>query len=308
MFQANLSRRRFLADSTMLSAMLAGGALLGKSVNAGEKKSVQDRFQICTFVKFLQDLSYDELGKEISKIGLKGVEFAVRQHGKILPENSEAELPKAVEALKKHGVEITIMTTDFLRADQPHVEKTLRLAAQLGIKQYRLGYYRYDLSKPVLQQLRSFIPIAKELAALNKEIGIQGIYQNHAGENYVGAAIWDLQQIVDGIPKEALGIAFDIRHAAVELGASWPTAWNLVQPHLASVYVKDAAWKNKKAVNVPLADPDGIVKPGFFKMLKESDFSGSLSLHIEHLERAPAQAQLEAIAHDLKTLNRLLAD
>ncbi len=38
------------------------------------------------------------------------------------------------------------------------------------------------------------------------------LYQNHAGNNYLGAPIFDLVQILKGIPVSQMAIAMDVRH------------------------------------------------------------------------------------------------
>jgi len=64
----------------------------------------------------------------------------------------------------------------------------LRTAAKLGIKRYRTDWWSYDLKKPIWPQVEALRPVAKELAALNRAVGITGLYQNHAGYQRVGAS------------------------------------------------------------------------------------------------------------------------
>jgi hypothetical protein len=114
----------------------------------------------------------------------------------IHPERAADELPRLKQALGKRGLEITILTTDILRADEPHAESMLRAAADLGIKRYRLGFHRYDLKRPILPQLAAYEPVFRDLAAMNREIGIAAVYQNHAGADFLGATIWDLHRLI----------------------------------------------------------------------------------------------------------------
>lgn len=299
-----VSRREFLASG---AASLATLAVAGKSGRAAEKAAkAANRQPLCVFVKYLQSLSFEELAAEVDKLGFSGIEATVRKNGQILPAEAEERLPQLVAALRERNLEVTIMTTDLSRADDPLTERVLRTAASLGIKRYRMNYYRYDLSQPVIPQLRELKPVVKDLAALNRELGIQGLYQNHAGAAYVGASLWDLERLLEGIPREDLGIAFDIRHATVEGGTTWPVLWNLVQPHLGAVYIKDAWWEGRKIVNGPLGTERGVVDPRFFKLLRESDFSGPISLHVEYLDHGSVPEQLQAIESNLATLKSLL--
>ena len=57
-----------------------------------------------------------------------------------------------------------------------------------------LGRYHYDLHNPLKPRLSIYASQVREKAALNKEAGIQGLYQNHSGSKldrgYVGALGW----------------------------------------------------------------------------------------------------------------------
>jgi sugar phosphate isomerase/epimerase len=299
MSAVEISRRSLLAAGVASAAGLLPSRLFSA-------QGTHDSYPTCVFVKFLQSLKFDDLARNVAELGFQGIEATVRKKGQILPEHAADELPKLVEALRAHGLEVTIMASSINRADDPLTEKVLRTAAGLGIKRYRMDYYRYDLSRPVRQQLQEIAPVIRDLAAMNREIGIQAVYQNHAGPVYVGAPIWDLVQLLEGIPREQIGIAFDVRHATVEGGLDWPISWNLVQPHLAAVYIKNAHWDGRHLEDGPLADPKGVVDPSFFKMLKKTDFPGPVSLHVEYLERAGIEENIAAIRADFATLKKLL--
>jgi len=293
------NRRKFL-----IAALAASSAWKAIPLSAAPEENIP-RWPVCLFVKFLQSMSDDDLARTASQMGFQGIEATVRKGGQIAPERVEEELPKLVQALKAQQQEIQIMASNVNRADAPLAEKVLRIAADLGIKRYRMDYYRYDLKKPVEAQLRELKPVVKDLAALNRELGIQGIYQNHAGAGYVGASIWDLHFLLEDIPREQIGIAYDTRHSTVEAGQSWPVLWNLVQPHLAAVYVKNARWEGRIPKDIPLHEA-GTVDPAIFTMLKKSDFHGPVSLHVEYLPKGNLQENLAAIKKDFQTLQEAL--
>ena len=292
---SQLTRRAFLAGAS--AAALAAPAICQAGDDPANK--------ICAFVKFVQSLSFDELGERIAEMGFDGIEATIRKGGQIEPESAADELPALVEALQKHKIEITIMASSINRADEPHVQKTLRAAALLGIKRYRLAYYRYDLSKSITSQLRELQPVVKDLAALNHDLGITGVYQNHAGAGIVGGTIWDLHELFADVPAEDMGIAFDIRHATAEAGMSWPVLFNVAREHLGAVYVKDFEWDGNRPHNVPLGN--GRVDMKFFEQVKRSEFRGPISLHVEYLEKAGVANNLTAMKNDLTTLRSWLS-
>ena len=111
----------------------------------------------------------------VERIGWDGVELPVRDRSThIVLDRVEEDLPKMHEALAKRGKKIHLITTS-INSVTPENERVLRAAASLGIDKYRLSYFRYDLAnqaKHPMEQLAAFKPQLKELAALNRELGI----------------------------------------------------------------------------------------------------------------------------------------
>lgn len=262
---------------------------------------------VCIFTKPFNSLSFEELADRIAELGFDGIEAPIRRGGHIEPGEVEEHLPRLVEVLANRGLKITILTSDINDPDDPLTEKVLQTAAALGIRRYRMQYLRYDLKRPVIDQLEEWRSRFASLAALNSEMGIQALYQNHAGGGLLGAVLWDLSRVLKGIPVEQIGVAYDIRHATVEGGMSWPITFNMIRPHIAAVYVKDFVWSEGTVSNVPLGE--GQIDPQFFEMLKDSEFRGPISLHEEYLDhRRPEMVSehLSAIRKDFRTLQQWL--
>ncbi|MDA7618417.1 MAG: TIM barrel protein [Verrucomicrobiota bacterium] len=292
------TRRRFLRQV----ALASGASMAQYSRVHGQTAAIGH--PICAFVKFLQGMSFKNLAQTLKRMGYNGIEATVRAGGQVAPERVEDDLPKLVDALRQEKLSMTIMASDINRADDALSEKTLRLASKLGIKRYRMAYYRYDPDKAVVSQIASFRSMAMELAALNRELGLQAIYQNHAGARYLGGTLWDLRELLEGIPVAQMAVGFDLRHAMVEGGMSWPVYWDMIKPHLGAVYVKDFVWEHGEVVNVPLGD--GWVDKGFFTPERLLAFDGPISLHVEYLRRAGLDANIGALARDLVTLKEWL--
>lgn len=298
------SRRRFLRQSAALAL-----APIASDLAAQEKPSPAGRHEFCTFTKALQPLSYEDTAEKIANLGFNGIEGAVRPKGHVEPERIDEDLPRLVEALKARGLSFTVMTTSINEvSDEQHTEKVLRAAAALGVKRFRMGYYLYDLSRPVRPQLDEFRPRLRDLVALSRELGIKPIYQNHSGKNYFGAPVWDLAEVLSEFDPAHVGVAFDIGHATVEGAKAWPLHFAAVRPHLDTVYVKEPSWQNNTLGWGPVGE--GAVDKGFYKLLKESDFRGPVSLHVEYLGHGDASlvpAVLAAIEKDFATLRSLLS-
>lgn len=288
----------------LMPAAMAVAPWMATNTFAQEKK----RFEFCTFTKPLQHLSYKEMAKEIAAMGFDGIEGPVRPKGHVLPERVEEDLPKMVEALANEGLELTLMTSAINEvSEEQHTETVLRTAANLGVKRFRMGYYKYDLSKPIAPQLEEFRPRLKDLVALTNELGIKPVYQNHSGKNYFGGPIWDLAEVLDDFDPAEVGVAFDIGHATVEGAKAWPLNFARIKSYVDTIYVKEPGWKDNKIQWGGVGE--GAVDQSFFAQLKKSDFAGPISLHVEYLGHKDPEivpAVLEAIKKDFATLKELL--
>lgn len=294
-----VDRRQFILGAL---AATAAAALPQTAVSA---TAAPRRYKYCAFTKFLGSFGYDELAGRIAEAGFDGIEVTARATDSYIhPERASDELPKLCDALKHHGLEITILTTDILRADEPHAEPMLRTAHELGIQRYRLGFHTYDVQQPIVPQLVALRPIYQDLAAMNREIGIPAIYQNHCGAKNMGATLWDLHSLIKDCPLNEIGCVFDIRHATVEGGEAWPMYYELMKPHFAALSMKDFRWNGRKSQHVPLGT--GQVDPQFFSMVRKSDFAGPISVHVEYLPQGDANANLAALKADFATLRKLL--
>jgi sugar phosphate isomerase/epimerase len=289
-----IARREFFRESVAIGATLVAGMQTRAAAGA------ISRNPICLFIKFVQTLSYEELADAVAEMGADGIEATVRKGGYIAPEKAVDQLPKLADAMARRNLKITMITTDVVGVDDPNTRPVLQTAAKIGIPMYRMGFYKYDLKRPVMDQLEAIGPALKELGALNAELGIQAVYQNHSGAEHVGGAVWDIFSVIKDIPKEQIALAFDIRHATIEAGLSWPTVYNAMRPRIATVYVKDFDWVGRRAEHVPLGK--GRVDSAFFQRLLADGFAGPISLHVEYLGREGAQENLAALRRDLGVL------
>lgn len=295
-----LSRQEFLRGAGAAGmALAAGGAAAAAAV-----PSAGDRPVISAFIKFIQDMSYTDMARWLRAAGFDGVEATVRKDGYISPAKVTEELPRFADALAKEGLKIHCLTTDILSVTTPYAENVVKAAKRVGAERYRLGFYRYDLSKPVFPQLEALRPQVRELAAFNGAHGVQGLYQNHGYPEFVGNAVWDFHSLISDLPREQIGFVYDTRHAVVEGGTMWETTWNLVQSHLGYVSVKDFRWVGRTPEAAPLGN--GQVSPEMLARIRH-DYRGDYSLHVEYIEQAGPQANRAALANDVQTLRRLLA-
>jgi sugar phosphate isomerase/epimerase len=304
--KSTLDRRSFVATSlaaTAFSVLPITGAQA--QPEAAEKAS--DEHPLCLFAKHLQLMPWPELAKFCRELDVDGIEATVRNGGQVQPEHVADKLPELVETLGTTDSRVVIMTTDINGPGSKHSETVLRTAALLGVTHYRMSYYKYDFSKKILPQLEEFAKQASELAAMNHELGIVGLYQNHAGANYVGGPLWDLAQVLESIPVSDIAVAYDVRHATVEGNLSWPIDLAMIRDKIGAVFVKDYRTIDGKTTNVPLGEGD--VSLALFKSLRESRPVGPVSLHMEyysHTDPSLVAASAEAFRKDRQAIRQLL--
>jgi sugar phosphate isomerase/epimerase len=323
------SRRKFLRESVAATAGLTSGlAAAGAPALPGVEFTKPDRvshqppapLKVCIFSKQMHWLDYPQLAATAAELGFDGVDLTVRPDGHVLPERVAADLPKAVDAVRKAGLEVYLLTTALSDAAQPHAETILKTAAGLGIPGYRTGWldYRPDLDVPA--NLDGFRRKLAGLAALNKKYGIRGEYQNHAG-THLGAALWDLWAVLKDLDPQWIGCQYDIRHAVVEGANSWPLGLQLLRPYIRSLDVKDFRWADKNGKSAVENVPLGAGTVDFAKYLglvKAYGLPGPCSLHLEYplggaengakTLSVPREQVLTAMRQDLHTLRGWLTE
>jgi len=297
------TRRQFVQTSTLAAAAIAA---TGARVQA---ESTAAPWKIIAFSKPFAQLSPDDTADLVADVGWDGIECPVRSKaGQIAPERVEEDLPKMVEALKKRGKEILIVTTEITKID-PAAEKILRTLSKLGLKKYRLGFAKYTKEQPIPETVREIGAALKDLAALNRELGLQGGWQNHSGSDYVGAPLWDIWTMIHDLDPKHIGVCFDIGHATLEGGLSWPVQARLMEPYYVAVYLKDFYWEKTEKGWAPrwCNFGEGSVQKSFLTNLKKSAFAGPLSQHHEYKDLGTGPAMIANMKKDLAKLREWLA-
>ena len=275
----SLSRRNFLAQS----ALLFSAATLRPQFMLAQSNPLPPKPTFHLFTKPFVGLSYQEIAKHVAAIGYDGVEVPIRKKEISAGADVLNEIPKMVEAYRNEKLEVVTLTTDLVEVSrEARTEEILRTAQKSGVKRFRMGWYRYDNTKPIWPQLDSFRSKFHDLITLAKEIGIQPIYQNHSGAKMAGAGIWDIALLMKDYPVSDVAWAFDMMHAKVEGGLSWPTEFALASDRLGVVQFKNYVWENHATRSVSLAS--GLVNKESVDVLKKRGYVGPCLIHIEYLK------------------------
>jgi sugar phosphate isomerase/epimerase len=298
--------------------LLAGGAAL----LARPRAQAAAKLKVAVFSKHLQFLEGEGLAKAAADMGFDGLDLTVRKGGHVEPERVRQDLPPLVAIIRKHGLEVPMVTTEIADAETPFAEDVVRTAAELGIRHYRFGGFKYREDQPYPRQLDAFKPRLARLAALNQRYDSCAMYHTHSGVGLVGSSIWDLHEIMNGLDPARVGMNYDVSHATIEGGVGgWINSFHICGAHLRGIAVKDFIWdKSRRGRWEPVFQPlgTGMVNfPKFFQMVAAADFHGPLQLHFEYplggadngnrTLTIPQSEVFAAMKRDLGELRRYLA-
>ena len=299
-----VSRRGFLVSG----AVAAGAFGLGGPRAVGVEPGEASRFQRIGFSKPFQKLNAEATAELVATVGWDGIECPVRAKGQVEPERAADELPRFAEALRRKQRDIHLVATDITSLKTPHAETVMRTMAHLGINRLRLGFFTYPPDRPPAERLKEIAPALKDISDACRDLGLQAGFQNHSGAKYVGAPVWDVYSMIRSLDPRHIGFCFDIGHATVEGGLSWPIEARLVEPFYTAVFVKDFYWKQGpggwKDTWCPLGE--GMVSRAFFDRLKKSDYRGPICQHHEY-DLGDARRMTDHLRRDLKVLKEWLA-
>ncbi len=287
--------------------MLAGAAAL-----LAQPAIAKDKLKVSIFSKHLQFVQGAELAKAAADLGFDGVDITVRKGGHIEPERVKQGLPELVAILRKQGLAVPMITTDIADPDTPFAEDIIRTAAELGIRHYRSGGFKYGADQPLPAQLDGFRARLEKLAKLNAKYQSCAMYHTHSGAGLVGAPIWDLYVMMKDIDPKLVGMNYDIGHATIEGGlGGWIASYRVAGAHVRGIAVKDYVW-NKDARGrwreqwCPIGE--GMVHfPEFLSMVAASDFNGPLQVHYEYPLPKDQPGIYAAMKRDLTTLRGYMA-
>jgi sugar phosphate isomerase/epimerase len=282
--------------------------LVAAASQSGEAKA---RLKVSVFSKHLQFLAGDALAAAAARLGFDGIDLTLRKGGHVEPERVRQDLPGLVSTIRKHGLEVPMVTTDIVDAETPHAEEILRATAELGIRSYRWAGFQYDGKQPYPAQLESMKRRIAGLAALNARYQACAMYHTHSGRNLVGASFWDLYILLKDFDPRVVGVNFDTGHAVIEGGlGGWINSYRILSSRVRGIAVKDFVWgQDAKGEWQPQWKPlgQGMVKfAEFFAMVKEGGFEGPVQVHFEYpLGKAPEDTY-QAMTHDLRELRGYL--
>ena len=267
-------------------------------------QSAKQRSPICFFSKHLPDLNYGQLAQWLHDAGFDGVDLTVRAGGHVLPERVTEDLPRAAEAIRAKGLLVPMITTELTSAADPSARPILSTASRLGVRYFKMGYWRYGTD--VLADVKKAAADVRALSELAKEYGITAGFHNHP--RHVGLAGWDGRDVLEGLDPKWVGYYYDANNATEE-GAvmGWEITLRLALTQLKMAAFKDFYWSKVSGKWTSVACPlgEGMVNwSKLFPLMMGAGFAGPISIHQEYQpadRMAAAREDLEFVRKHLKT-------
>ncbi len=207
----------------------------------------------------------------------------MRDGGHVVPEKVDQDLPKVVDIFRKQGIDVIMITTRLLSSDDPFAEQILKTAGSLQIRYARIGYHQYKDKLDIKEQIQNVKKDLQGLTTLAEKYNVILGYHNHSGLNNFGGPIWDIISVFQEINSPYLGSNFDIGHVKAEgFGGAWKANTIAMLPWIRMVAVKDFVVENHKTVWVPLGKGCVPVKEILDIILKQGNFKGPISIHMEY--------------------------
>lgn len=233
--------------------------------------------------------SFGKILEEFQRLGLEGIEIRGLEGEmdadkivRFLPENAEETLQK----VREHGLKLAGFGTSCNFHDLPKYDGAVEqgkisidVCARLGIPWIRVfgdrfpeEYSREEVTASVIRGLR-------ELCSYGQEKGVAVYLEIHGEFNTVEA----LSPVLDAMKDTAnFGILWDIEHSDRAYGDDVEAFYQLIQPFVRHVHVKDyLRAADGKPFRLCMVGQGQIPIPKLISWLKRDGYNGYLSLEWE---------------------------
>jgi len=281
---------------------LAASAVYADATQASQNRPAGPpvNTQLCLVSRHLQWTDVEQGAAAAAEGGCKAVAWTIRGGAHILPENVERELPRAVAAARKAGLETPMAITAIVDAKSERAEAILDTMRNLGIRHYRAPSFRYDYNAELLPQLEALKPRIASLAALNEKYGTTAMYHTHSASGNIGGGVWDLWMVLKDFDPQFVGLNYDLGHATIRGGTGWVETSHFAHRHVRGLSLKDFRWVKggggRRGIGGWTAEmvPGGEGMVDFAGMLgyfKSAGFVGPVELYQEYSVTVPGRTE-----------------
>jgi len=259
---------------------------------------------VCLYSQLLIKLEYEAVGMVLRDLGFDGADLAVVPGSHVPPEQANSDLMRSIEAVSGVGLEVPIISTSVVNANDPYGRQILGIAGFMGIGLFRPGYWKLSAAPGPERDMR-LVQVQRELlqlASVARAYNVATAFHNATGDA-VGGNLAEVNAFLRTIDPRWVGYDFDPGNAAEMAGPDTPDAsLGVVMPRVKAVTVRDFTWKDGKAVPCPLGQ--GVVEwKQFFATLARAKFNGPLTIQVGY----PSVNELNAFRHDLEFVRKQIA-
>lgn len=264
------------------------------------------------FTKFDPQLDAAALGEKAQRLGVDGLDLAVRAGHAINPENVGGALPAARKVWEKQGVWCPLVTggTDLVDPKSGEAERLFAACGEAGVGLVKIGYWRYQAGEDYWGQVDRIRGALEGFARLGERAGVKACYHTHSG-GYYGSNCAGMMHLLRGLDPARVGAYLDTGHLAVE-GEDFGQGLAMVGSFLSAVAAKDLRKRAEPGGDPPRWRGEHVkLGAGFFNWreglaaLREVGFAGPLSVHGEY-SQADAATRDRWVTEDVQFLKRLL--
>jgi sugar phosphate isomerase/epimerase len=239
--------------------------------------------EVIVYSQNLIQIGYPELGDIVKQIGFDGVDLSVFPGGHVEPRIANVDEVRAFEVMEGSGLSVPIITTAVTSVMDRMSLSVVAFAGMSHVPMFRPGTWPYGTAPNLLQRLGEVQRDLGGLLAVGRQYGTAAAFHNPAGNN-VGAAVWDIQRVIEPFDPNSVGFYFDIANAAANGGAgAWEIALRLALPRLKAVTIQDFVWEKQDGATQMTKCPlgQGIVDWNrFFQMLAQANYVGPVTLEV----------------------------
>jgi sugar phosphate isomerase/epimerase len=290
----------------------------GPAVFADEAHAKTDDV-FCAFTESYQDWPIDTVAERFKAAGLDGLDLTVRPGGHIEPADAKAKLGPAVTAARKHGVEISMLSTAIM--DDDAVSDTiLGTCGEVGIDRVKLGYYRVGQFGKLLTNIDDTRRRLERIAKLGRRHGVLPCVHIHSGDT-IPASGPVAYLLLRGFDPDEIGAYVDPMHMTIEGGiGGWRQSLDLLAQWIAISSLKNCMWQPQprddrgqvrwQVKKCPIADGVAPI-PDYLQALRELGYRGLYTLHSEYRDsnswkQLTIEQCLEQTVADLEYAKRFL--
>jgi len=304
-----VTRRRLLAGMALGAASALAqeqAAPAGPNIKARQPSKPRTTPAVCLYSKLIVKVEYENLGMVLRDMGFDGADLSVEPGGHITPDQVSSDLMRAIEAVNGVGLEVPILSTWIVNANDSNGRQVLGIAGFMQVPLIRPGYWRFNNATDLDARLMEVQRDLMMLASIGRAYNITTCFHNMVG-NYVGAAIWDVNGLFRGVDPRWVGYDFDPGNATQQGGPEGSAlTLRLALPRIKAVTVRDFYWAKDggawKAVGCPLGE--GMVDWGaFFAALARVRFVGPVSIAMSYQPKD----EINAIRRDLEFVRKQIA-